>query len=94
MASRAVVKFTPQLKEIRIHLCQKSPQSQGLRDFVKKYYTDLKSENPSLPILIRECSGVEPKIWTRFEFGREKSAVVSGLPAEEILKAFSNLTTK
>lgn len=26
----------------------------------------LKQENPQLPILIRECSGVQPRLWTRF----------------------------
>ena len=26
----------------------------------------LKLKNPALPILIRECSGVSPKIWARY----------------------------
>lgn len=55
------------LREIRIHLCQRSPGSQGVRDFIEKRYVELKKANPDLPILIRECSDVQPKLWARYE---------------------------
>lgn len=35
------------------------------RDFVERYYIDLKKANPKTPILIRECSGILPKIHAR-----------------------------
>jgi hypothetical protein len=35
-------------------------------EFVQKHYVAIKKENPKLPILIRECSGVQPRLWTRF----------------------------
>ncbi|KAL5998499.1 hypothetical protein ACLOJK_009442 [Asimina triloba] len=35
-------------------------------EFVTKNYKDLKTLNPKLPILIRECSGVEPQLWARY----------------------------
>lgn len=35
-------------------------------EFVQKYYVNIKRDNPKLPILIRECSGVQPRLWTRF----------------------------
>ena len=54
------------LHEIRIHLCQRSPGSQGVRDFIEKCYVELKKANPNLPILIRECSDVQPKLWARY----------------------------
>ncbi|KAL8194151.1 UNVERIFIED_CONTAM: ndufa2, NADH:ubiquinone oxidoreductase 10.5kD subunit [Gekko kuhli] len=54
------------LKEIRIHLCQRSPGSQGVRDFIEKQYVPLKKANPEFPILIRECSDVQPKLWARY----------------------------
>ena len=57
------------LREIRIHLCQRSPGSQGVRDFIEKCYVELKKANPNLPILIRECSDVQPKLWARYAFG-------------------------
>ncbi|KAJ8871877.1 hypothetical protein PR048_028217 [Dryococelus australis] len=62
MAARASVKFGNKLKEIRLHLCQKSEASKGVRDFIEQYYVDLKKSNPKFPILIRECSGVQPKL--------------------------------
>jgi hypothetical protein len=33
---------------------------------VKKNYGDIKTRNPSLPVLIRECSGVQPQLWARY----------------------------
>ncbi|TFK14794.1 Golgi reassembly-stacking protein 2 [Platysternon megacephalum] len=54
------------LKELRIHLCQRSPGSQGTRDFIEQHYVTLKKANPDFPILIRECSDVQPKLWARY----------------------------
>ncbi|KOB51906.1 NADH-ubiquinone oxidoreductase B8 subunit [Operophtera brumata] len=54
------------LKELRIHLCQTSKQSEGVREFIKNNYVNIKKENPSFPILIRECSGVMPCVWARY----------------------------
>ena len=36
------------------------------RDFIEKNYVELKKQNPKFPFLIRECSGVEPKLYGRF----------------------------
>ena len=36
------------------------------RDFVERHYVDLKKKNPSVPFLIRECSGVQPVIYGRY----------------------------
>lgn len=36
------------------------------RDFIEKRYVELKKANPDLPILIRECSEVQPKLWARY----------------------------
>ncbi|CAN1333929.1 NADH dehydrogenase [ubiquinone] 1 alpha subcomplex subunit 2 [Linum perenne] len=54
------------LKELRVLLCQSSPSSSSTRAFVEKNYKDLKKLNPKLPILIRECRGVEPQLWARY----------------------------
>lgn len=53
------------LKELRIHFCQKSDASSGVREFIKNNYVTIKKNNPKFPILIRECSGITPKIWAR-----------------------------
>lgn len=36
------------------------------REFVENSYVELKKANPQLPILVRECSGVQPRLWARF----------------------------
>lgn len=42
----------------------------------------MKKHNPYTPILIREASGTEPKVFARYEFGKEKSISLKGtLPA-------------
>lgn len=35
-------------------------------EFIQSHYVKLKQDNPKLPILIRECSGTQPRLWTRF----------------------------
>ncbi|XP_038627210.1 NADH dehydrogenase [ubiquinone] 1 alpha subcomplex subunit 2 [Tachyglossus aculeatus] len=77
----------PQLRELRIHLCQRSVQSQGVRDFIEKHYVELKKANPTFPILIRECSEVQPKLWARYAFGQEKSVSLNNLGADQVAKA-------
>ncbi|KAL8194132.1 UNVERIFIED_CONTAM: ndufa2, NADH:ubiquinone oxidoreductase 10.5kD subunit [Gekko kuhli] len=79
------------LKEIRIHLCQRSPGSQGVRDFIEKQYVPLKKANPDFPILIRECSDVQPKLWARYEFGREKSVPLNNLNMDQVAKALETV---
>lgn len=42
MASRAVTAASTALRELRIHVCQKSAASSGVRDFITKQYVPLK----------------------------------------------------
>ncbi|NXT18472.1 NDUA2 dehydrogenase, partial [Syrrhaptes paradoxus] len=79
------------LRELRIHLCQRSAGSRGVRDFIEQHYVTLKKANPDFPILIRECSGVQPKLWARFEFGKEKSVSLNNLSVDEVAKALENI---
>lgn len=53
------------LRELRIHLCLKSSASNGVRAFIENDYVLLKKNNQSFPILIREASGIPPRIWAR-----------------------------
>lgn len=46
------------------------------REFIEQHYVTLKQANPDFPILIRECSGVQPRLWARYG---ECSAARSGL---------------
>ncbi|XP_056640023.1 NADH dehydrogenase [ubiquinone] 1 alpha subcomplex subunit 2 [Diorhabda sublineata] len=86
------LRFGSALKELRIHLCQTGAASKGVREFVEKHYVNLKSNNPKLPILIRECSGVEPKLWARFDKGKEKCVTLKDLSAEDVLKHIDSVS--
>ncbi|NXE42780.1 NDUA2 dehydrogenase, partial [Ptilorrhoa leucosticta] len=78
------------LRELRIHLCQRSAGSRGVREFIEQHYVTLKKANPNFPILIRECSGIEPKLWARYEFGKEKSIPLNNLTVDEVGKALES----
>ncbi|CAH1102440.1 unnamed protein product [Psylliodes chrysocephalus] len=79
------------LKELRIHLCQTGAGSKGVREFIESCYVELKSSNPKFPILIRECSGVEPKVWARYEKGKEKAATLKDLSANDVKSIIGKL---
>ncbi|NP_001040303.1 NADH dehydrogenase [ubiquinone] 1 alpha subcomplex subunit 2 [Bombyx mori] len=79
------------LKELRIHLCQTSKQSEGVREFIKNNYVNIKKENPNFPILIRECSGIQPRVWARYERGAEKSTPLTNLSANDVQSAIKQL---
>ncbi|NXP56764.1 NDUA2 dehydrogenase, partial [Heliornis fulica] len=79
------------LRELRVHLCQRSAGSRGVREFIEQHYVTLKKANPDVPILIRECSGVQPAFWARYEFGKEKSVSLNNLTVDEVAKALERL---
>ncbi|XP_020510964.1 NADH dehydrogenase [ubiquinone] 1 alpha subcomplex subunit 2 [Labrus bergylta] len=79
------------LREIRVHLCQSSAASQGARDFVEQQYVSLKKMNPDFPILIRECSGVQARVWARYDFGKESSVSVDNMSADQVASALQTL---
>ncbi|XP_053994980.1 NADH dehydrogenase [ubiquinone] 1 alpha subcomplex subunit 2 [Hylaeus anthracinus] len=87
----ATVKLGPHLKELRILLCQTSKSSQGARNFVEQQYVPLKRSNPEFPVLIRECSLIEPFLYARYERGVEKCISLQNLESEEILNRIKEL---
>ncbi|CAF0865008.1 unnamed protein product [Adineta ricciae] len=89
-----VFRFAPAVKELRLHLCQKSSTSEGARKFIEQFYVNLKQQNPTTPILIRECSNINPTLWTRYEYGIEKQIPLTGMNAEQVLNAVESLTSK
>ncbi|XP_064017446.1 NADH dehydrogenase [ubiquinone] 1 alpha subcomplex subunit 2 [Pogoniulus pusillus] len=91
MAAAAVRGIGGGLRELRIHLCQRSAGSRGVREFIEQRYVALKKANPDLPVLVRECSGVQPRLWARYEFGKEKSVSLNNLTVEEVAKALEKV---
>ncbi|ESO07535.1 hypothetical protein HELRODRAFT_75835 [Helobdella robusta] len=90
---RAAIKLGNNVKEIRVHLCQKSLSSKGVRDFIEQQYVELKKTNPTFPFLIRECSNVEPKIWARYEFGKEKSVSLANLTSQQVSETLKTMSS-
>merc|ERR1712122_101667 len=90
MASR-LAGLSKSLHELRIHLCQSSPASEGVRDFVKTMYVDLKKANPGFPILVREAEGVAPRLIARYAMGQERAVGVSGLNKEQVTAELEKL---
>ncbi|EDS35299.1 NADH-ubiquinone oxidoreductase B8 subunit [Culex quinquefasciatus] len=84
-------RLSPALKELRVHLCQTGEESKGVREFVSSQYAALKRDNPKLPILIRECSGVQPRLWARYEMGKEKSVSLTNAAAADVAKHIAQL---
>ncbi|VDK77969.1 unnamed protein product [Anisakis simplex] len=82
------------LRELRIHLCQKSPASAGVRQFIEQDYVPLKKANKDFPILIRECSGILPRIWARYDYGVELSESLENMPREKVSTIIENLAKK
>ncbi|KAJ4429203.1 hypothetical protein ANN_26206 [Periplaneta americana] len=94
MASRAAVKFAKDLKELRLHICQKSAASQGARDFIEKHYVSLKTANPKFPILVRECSGVQPRLYARYVLGQMACYDLTGIFVQEVTDDIRELMSR
>ncbi|KAI3659539.1 hypothetical protein MP638_005225 [Amoeboaphelidium occidentale] len=73
------------VNELRIHFCQTSSSSQGVRDFITKNYMALKKANPKLPILLREASGISARCYARYDYGKEKKVTLDNLSANEVM---------
>jgi len=93
-SSGSAVKLGPLLKEIRIHLCQKSPTSKGVREFIEQQYVGVKQSNPKFPILVRECSGVQPRMWARYDYGRETSVSLENFTGKQVMDTLRSLAQR
>lgn len=76
--------FTTSIKELRFFFCQQSEHSSATRTFLTRAYPTMKKNNPHTPILLREALGVEPKVFARYEYGKEKQESLNGLSDKEI----------
>jgi len=52
----------------------------------------MKTANPNLPILIRECSGIQPKLFARFDYGKENSVYLTNKTSKEVLEAVDQIS--
>ena len=58
--------FPAQLRELRLLCCAASESSSGLRGFINNNYVGIKKANPSVPILVREATGIEANVYARY----------------------------
>ncbi|BFZ14939.1 hypothetical protein BsWGS_17978 [Bradybaena similaris] len=93
MAGTAV-KIGSHLKELRFHLCLKSASSKGIREFIEKNYVALKTKNPEFPFLVREASNVQPKVYARYDYGKESSLPLTNMTREQVERAVDSLIHK
>ncbi|KAL1840841.1 hypothetical protein VTJ49DRAFT_7684 [Mycothermus thermophilus] len=54
------------------------------RSFLTRAYPIMKKNNPTIPIMLREAQGTLPKVYARYEFGKEKSESLEGLSDKQI----------
>ncbi|KAG0645387.1 NADH-ubiquinone oxidoreductase [Hyphodiscus hymeniophilus] len=90
--------FSQTLKEVRFLFCQTAEHSGPTRwvcashlqsfgyeeSFLARAYPTMKKNNPHTPIMIREAAGTQPRVYARYEFGKEKSESLAGLSDKEI----------
>ncbi|KAJ3283484.1 hypothetical protein BCR33DRAFT_850008 [Rhizoclosmatium globosum] len=77
-------RFTQQLKELRIHCSQTAAGSKGTRDFVLNQFAQIKSANPTIPILVREAQNVEARVFGRYANGVERKIVLESLDESSV----------
>ena len=47
--------------------------------FLTRAYPTMKKNNPHTPIMLREALGVSPKMWARYEYGKEVQESLDGM---------------
>ncbi|KNC76493.1 hypothetical protein SARC_11002, partial [Sphaeroforma arctica JP610] len=60
-------------------------------EFIERDYVAIKKANPNFPILVRETSAIDPKVFARYGFGVEKKENLSGMSADEVAKTIESL---
>lgn len=76
-----MVAISPAIKELRFLLPQ---ASSSLKTFVLGAYPGIKAQHPYLPVLIRECQGVQPTVVVRLDKGVEVKKHVANFTDAEL----------
>ncbi|KAK3310887.1 thioredoxin-like protein [Chaetomium strumarium] len=83
--------FAKSLRELRFLFCQTAEHSSATRSFLARAYPIMKKNNPSIPIMLREAQGTLPRVYARYEFGKEKSESLEGLSDKQIEETVTKL---
>jgi NADH dehydrogenase (ubiquinone) 1 alpha subcomplex subunit 2 len=83
--------FATGLRELRFLFCQTAEHSAAVRSFITRAYPTMKKHNPEIPILVREAAGTLPRVFARYDLGRESSASLEGLSDQQIEDTITSL---
>ncbi|KAL2050373.1 hypothetical protein ABVK25_009345 [Lepraria finkii] len=83
--------FTKSLREVRFLFCQSSEHSAATRSFLTRAYPTMKKNNPHTPIMLREALDTQPRIFARYELGKEKQESLNGLTDKQIEEKVAGL---
>ncbi|XP_058801213.1 NADH dehydrogenase [ubiquinone] 1 alpha subcomplex subunit 2 [Phymastichus coffea] len=86
-------KVASKIKELRFLMCQTSKTSEGARNFINDHYISLKKANPKLPILVRECSNIDPKLYVRALYGKESCIPLANMNVNDIIENLRKAAT-
>lgn len=93
------------INEVRVHFAGNDAAAAGLKSFISTQLPILKSQNPTLPIHVRESFSAVPTIVARYsitinhvdcanlslDMGIEKSVDVTGMDESAVAKALTSL---
>ncbi|KAJ3194188.1 ndufa2, NADH:ubiquinone oxidoreductase 10.5kD subunit [Irineochytrium annulatum] len=60
-------------------------------DFIKNHFSEMRKQNPTLPILVREAASVEARVFGRYDFGQERKISLQNLDESGVAKALQEL---
>ncbi|CAM9153392.1 unnamed protein product [Choristocarpus tenellus] len=72
------------VRELRFCCCNAGENGKGVRNFYRNNYAELKTLNPSFPLLLREGNGIDPYMLATYDFGLEQRTSLVGLSEDEI----------
>ena len=82
------------IRELRFVVCQQSGHSLGARQFIKNNYLDIKAANPTFPFIVRECTGAQPNVMARYDYGVERRIYLHDLTENEVDDAVAELVNQ
>lgn len=72
-------------------MCQQSPASNGVRNYVLNNYQAVKQNNPEFPFIVREAVGAEPCVMARYEYGVERRVYLNNASEAEVKQSVDEL---
>jgi len=82
------------MQELRVHFCDTSPASAGVRSFLSKNYPQIVKLNPRLPMDARYAEGVKASAYVRYDWGVEETVELDGLSEDAVEAKFRYLVSR